>query len=163
MRVSVTPLTPKLLHHAFCVTPHSACHDIADVADQLVKRESCKRYDAACLVDSVGGCVGSQSAPSTGKAAEEPLQAQSTNGNVQPAAQPAPSKAEVQPADRSSAAAPTRDQHAQQQGGVDASGKLFANAGHEVTSVVADDDDSGDAGGEGAGRTISTTPYDELD
>ena len=122
-----------------------------------------------CLADSVVNCAGSQSAPSTGKAAEEPLQAQSTNGNVQPAAQPAPGKAEVQPAQTSSAAATTGDQHAQQQGGINAADKLFANAGHEVTSVVADDDDNneddgkGGANNEGAGRTISTTPYDELD
>lgn len=40
--------------------------------------------------------------------------------------------------------------------------KLFASAGHQVTSVVADDDDA-DTVNSAEHHTVSTAPYDELD
>ncbi len=47
---------------------------------------------------------------------------------------------------------------------------MFANAGHEVVSVVADDDADDDVSDDENGKadsagqqTLSTTPYDELD
>ena len=41
--------------------------------------------------------------------------------------------------------------------------KLFATAGHEVTSFVADEEENDSNDHDGRQQTVSTTPYDELD
>ena len=87
--------------------------------------------------------------------------------NVQATQNTAPSKAAVRSsaADRSSSApvAEEAEQQANQPATANAGSKLFANAGHAVVSVVADDADSDEEEADGGQQTLSTTPFDELD
>ncbi len=115
--------------------------------------------------------AGIRSVKDSKKTAEEPLQTkQAASENVQATQNRLPSKAAVPSTftmtDRASAGAGQADQAATATAG----SQLFANAGHEVVSVVADDDEDDDVSDNGNGtadsagqHTLSTTPYDELD
>ena len=115
--------------------------------------------------------AGIRSAGGSKITAEEPLQTKAAaSENVQATQNRLPSKAAVPStfttADRAFAGAGQADEAATATTG----SQLFVNAGHEVVSVVADDDadddvsDKGNGAADSAGQqTLSTTPYDELD
>ncbi len=115
--------------------------------------------------------AGIRSAGGSKKTAEEPLQTKpAASANVPATQNRLPSKAAVPSTftttDRASAGSGQADQAATATAG----SQLFANAGHEVVSVVADDDVDDDVSDDGNGtadsagqQTLSVTPYDELD
>ena len=117
--------------------------------------------------------VGIRSVGGSKKTAEEPLQTKAAaSENVQATQNRLPSKAAVPStfttADRASAVSSAGSEQADQPATATAGSQLFANAGHEVVSIVADDDrDDDDVSDDGNGtagqQTLSTTPYDELD
>jgi len=125
--------------------------------------------NAAAVAVSTLVIAGIRSAGGSKKTAEEPLQTKpAASENVQATQNRRPSKAAVPSTftttHRASAGAGQTDQAAT------AGSQLFANAGHEVVSVVADDDVDDDVSDDGNGtadsagqQTLSATPYDELD
>lgn len=119
--------------------------------------------------------AGIRSAGGTKNTAEEPLQTKpAASENVQATQKRVPSKAAVPSTftttDRAFAVPSAGAEQADQPATATAGSQLFANAGHEVVSVVADDDEDDDVSDDGSGtadsarqQTLSTTPYDELD
>ena len=127
--------------------------------------------NAAAVAVTMLVIAGIRSAGGSKKTAEEPLQTKpAASANVPATQNRLPSKAAVPSTftttDRASAGSGQADQAATATAG----SQLFANAGHEVVSVVADDDADDDVSDDENGKadsagqqTLSATPYDELD
>ena len=140
-----------------------------------------KNCSIACKTAGFG--AGIRAVSSSSSATEQPLQSVSAaKGNIQPE-DPVPVKVSSQ-ANRAGpesiggakagasqthtvkadvAAAGTEHSQAEATRAATTSSKLFATAGHEVTSFVADDEEGDSSSGDNGQQTVSTTPYDELD
>ena len=132
---------------------------------------------AAAAVVSMLVIAGIRSAGGSKNTAGEPLQTKpAASENVQATQNRFPSKAAVPSTftttDRASAVPSAGSGQADQPATATTGSQLFANAGHEVVSVVADDDKDDDVSDDADGtadrlsagqQTLSTTPYDELD
>ncbi|KAL3159703.1 Leucine-rich repeat-containing protein oda7 [Trebouxia sp. C0009 RCD-2024] len=145
--------------------------------EELIAARS--KLNSASLTQQENEPAGTRPVSSSPSTAEQPLQSVSAaSGNIQQEDVPVSTKAGGQPASsrpgadaekltasETTAANMNPDAHSEQEAEtINTNGlKLFATAGHEVTSFVANEDEDDSNFHDNRQQTVSTTPYDELD